>query len=153
MLIRSLVESDIDQILAFKLGYHETPWSKKQLTGVLQASLRGTCLVNVGIDDKTRVAIAYVVASYVLDQADVQNIVVDEPFRGLGWGRKILQATTNELGSRGVTELFLEVRPSNQAAVNLYQSMGFKCKQKRQDYYLGVDGMREDAWVFSLKHR
>ena len=29
MLIRSLVESDIDQILAFKLGYHETPWSKK----------------------------------------------------------------------------------------------------------------------------
>ena len=38
MLIRSLVESDIDQILAFKLGYHETPWSKKQLTGVLQAS-------------------------------------------------------------------------------------------------------------------
>lgn len=153
MLIRSLVESDIDQIFAFKLGYHETPWSKKQLTGVLQASLRGTCLVNVGIDDKTRVAIAYVVASYVLDQADVQNIVVDEPFRGLGWGRKILQATTNELGSRGVTELFLEVRPSNQAAVNLYQSMGFECKQKRQDYYLGVDGMREDAWVFSLKHR
>ena len=55
MLIRSLVESDIDQILAFKLGYHETPWSKKQLVGVLQASLRGTCLVNVGIDDKTRV--------------------------------------------------------------------------------------------------
>ena len=153
MLIRSLVESDIDQILAFKLGYYETPWSKKQLVGVLQASLRGTCLVNVGIDDKTRVAIAYIVVSYVLDQADVQNIVVDESFRGLGWGRKMLQATTNELGSKGVTELFLEVRPSNQAAVNLYQSMGFEYKQKRQDYYLGVAGMREDAWVFSLKHR
>jgi ribosomal-protein-alanine N-acetyltransferase len=65
----------------------------------------------------------------------------------------MLQATTNELGSKGVTELFLEVRPSNQAAVNLYQSMGFEYKQKRQDYYLGVAGMREDAWVFSLKHR
>ena len=32
-------------------------------------------------------------------------------------------------------------------------SMGFEYKQKRQDYYLGVAGMREDAWVFSLKHR
>ena len=38
MLIRSLVESDIDQILAFKLGDHETPWSKKQRVGVLPAS-------------------------------------------------------------------------------------------------------------------
>ena len=152
MLIRPLVRSDIDQIVAFKLGHHETPWSKKQLTDVLQASLRGTCLVNVGIDDNTRVAVAYVVASYVLDQADVQNIVVDQPFRGLGWGLKILQTTANQLGSRGVKGLFLEVRPSNQPAVNLYQSMGFECIRKRQDYYLGVDGMREDAWVFSLTY-
>ena len=102
MLIRSLVESDIDQILAFKLGYHETPWSKKQLVGVLQASLRGTCLVNVGIDDKTRVAIAYIVVSYVLDQADVQNIVVDESFRGLGW--------PSALDTEGCRHLFASIR-------------------------------------------
>jgi ribosomal-protein-alanine N-acetyltransferase len=61
-----------------------------------------------------------------------------------------LQALIKGLVSRGAETVFLEVQPSNQVAVNLYQSMGFECIQKRRDYYPGVDGVREDAWVFSL---
>ena len=152
MLIRALVESDIDQIVAFTLGDKEYPWSKKELTDVFQGSVDGTYLIDVGVDENTGRVTAYAVASYVFDQADVQNIVVDQSFRGLGLGRQILQSITKELASRGVTGVFLEVRPSNQTAVNLYQSMGFERIQKRRNYYPGVDGMREDAWVFSLMY-
>ena len=46
----------------------------------------------------------------------------------------------------GMTDAFLEVRPSNTAAIRLYQSMGFEHVGIRRGYYQAVGG-REDAAV------
>ena len=48
--------------------------------------------------------------------------------------------------SAGAGEAFLEVRPSNLAAIRLYQSMGFEQIGIRRGYYQAPDG-REDAIV------
>jgi len=50
----------------------------------------------------------------------------------------------------GAREAFLEARPSNTAAIRLYQSLGFVQIGVRRGYYQAVDG-REDAIV--LKRR
>ena len=150
MHIRTLVEDDIDQIMELSLGPVDPAWSKKALEGVLKGIVQGAYLASVGLDEATGQVIAYAVASYVSDQGDVQNILVDQSFRGRGLGRQLLQALTDDLVAQGVEAVFLEVRSSNDVAVNLYQSIGFVCIQKRRDYYPGVDGVREDAWVFSL---
>jgi ribosomal-protein-alanine N-acetyltransferase len=42
--------------------------------------------------------------------------------------------------------IFLEVRPSNKSALELYRSMGFKALGVRQNYYKARDG-NEDAVV------
>lgn len=55
----------------------------------------------------------------------MQNIIVNQPYRGHGIGRSLLQALTQNLMHQGVQNIFLEVRASNRAAVKLYQSMGF----------------------------
>lgn len=153
MFIRALMQQDIDPIIDFSLGASESAWSKNALQEVLKASLEGRYLVKVGLDKTAGTVIGYAVASHTFDQADVQQIVVDHGFRGQSWGRKLLQMLIIDLTDRGVETVFLEVRPSNQVAVNLYHSMGFECIQKRRDYYPGVDGAREDALVFSLKCR
>ena len=150
MHIRTLVEDDIDQIMELSLGPVDPAWSKKALEGVLKGIVEGAYLASVGLDEATGQVIAYAVASYVSDQGDVQNILVDQSFRGRGLGRQLLQALTDDLVAQGVEAVFLEVRSSNDVAVKLYQSIGFVCIQKRRDYYPGVDGVREDAWVFSL---
>lgn len=150
MHIRTLVEDDIDQIMELSLGPVDPAWSKKALEGVLKGIVQGAYLASVGLDEATGQVIAYAVASYVSDQGDVQNILVDQSFRGRGLGRQLLQALTDDLVAQGVEAVFLEVRSSNDVAVKLYQSIGFVCIQKRRDYYPGVDGVREDAWVFSL---
>ena len=150
MFIRALVKDDIDQIMDFSLGPNESAWSKKALEIALEGVLGGTYLADVGLDATTGQVMAYAVASYAVDQADVQHIAVNQSFRGQSLGRQLLQALIKGLVSRGAETVFLEVQPSNQVAVNLYQSMGFECIQKRRDYYPGVDGVREDAWVFSL---
>ena len=48
-----------------------------------------------------------------------------------------------------MTEVFLEVRPSNVHAIALYQSVGFVEVGRRKAYYQAVDG-REDALVLKL---
>ena len=153
MFIRALMQQDIDPIIDFSLGASESAWSKNALQEVLKASLEGRYLVKVGVDKTAGTVIGYAVASHTFDQADVHQIVVDHGFRGQSWGRKLLQMLIIDLTERGVETVFLEVRPSNQVAVNLYHSMGFECIQKRRDYYPGVDGVRENALVFSLKCR
>ncbi len=150
MATRVLSESDIDEILKLSLGPNDASWTKKALEQALIGALSGSYIALVGLDKSSGQVIAYAVASYLFDQADVQNIIVSQPHRGRGMGRKLLQALTQALTNQGVEKVFLEVRASNQAAMNLYQSMGFVHIQKRPDYYLGVDGKREDAFVFSL---
>ena len=150
MYIRALVKDDIDQIMHLYKGPGDPVWSKKALEDVLTGMIKGAYLAKVGFDEATGQVIAYAVASHVFDQGDVQHITVEQSFRGRGLGRQLLQGLVDGLVAQGVGTVFLEVRPSNGAAVHLYQSMGFVCIQKRQDYYPGVDGVREDAWVFSL---
>lgn len=153
MYMRVLVAEDLHQIRRFGLAPNEQSWPEEALLEALQSSLKGTYQVMVAVDETTDQVIAYAIASYVLDQADVQQILVNRCFRGQGIGKRLLQSLITELVHLGVTNVFLEVRPSNQVAVNLYCSMGFKCIQKRKDYYPGLESRREDAWVFSQAYR
>jgi [ribosomal protein S18]-alanine N-acetyltransferase len=52
----------------------------------------------------------------------------------------------------GMTEAFLEVRPSNTTAIRLYQSIGFEQVGTRRGYYQALNG-REDAAVLKLSLR
>ena len=45
--------------------------------------------------------------------------------------------------------IYLEVRPSNDEAIGLYESCGFVSLGIRKDYYKAIDG-REDALVLVL---
>jgi ribosomal-protein-alanine acetyltransferase len=64
-------------------------------------------------------------------ECELLNLVVAPEFRRRGVARELLAPL---LGRRG-TVVFLEVRESNQAARNLYKSMGFKEVSIRQKYY------------------
>jgi len=48
-----------------------------------------------------------------------------------------------------MTDVFLEVRPTNVLAIALYQSVGFVQVGLRKGYYLAEQG-REDALVLKL---
>jgi ribosomal-protein-alanine N-acetyltransferase len=50
----------------------------------------------------------------------------------------------------GMTDAFLEVRPSNAMALALYQSVGFVQVGVRKGYYQAEQG-REDALVLKLQ--
>lgn len=49
---------------------------------------------------------------------------------------------------KGAKSIFLEVRPSNKAAIKLYEKLGFSEIGVRKNYY-PVEGGREDELMFS----
>jgi ribosomal-protein-alanine N-acetyltransferase len=79
-------------------------------------------------------------------EAHILNICVREEFRCRGVGRRLMDYLLERGRVSGMTEAFLEVRPSNTAAIRLYQSMGFRQVGLRRGYYQAVGG-REDAAV------
>ncbi len=79
-------------------------------------------------------------------EAHVLNICVRDEYRGRGFARKVLVHLLDRARAAGMYEAFLEVRPSNTAAANLYYSMGFEQVGVRRGYYQATVG-REDAAV------
>lgn len=87
----------------------------------------------------------YVLAREVGGSGEILNLAVASPYRRLGVGGELLRAGLALLTQRQAREVFLEVRQSNEAAIALYGSHGFRPVGLRKDYYRRP---REDALVF-----
>lgn len=93
--------------------------------------------------------VGYAILSVAAGEAHVLNLCVDPAFRGLGYGERMLEELIDRARAVDVAAMFLEVRPSNVAALALYRKKGFKKIAKRPAYYQAKGG-REDADVLSL---
>ncbi len=89
--------------------------------------------------------IGYAILLDSIDIFEIMKIAVDKRYRNQGIGEELLRTISKELGK----EIHLEVRESNQAAIRLYQKIGFKNLFKRKNYY-GDTG--EDALVMVLNN-
>lgn len=83
----------------------------------------------------------------VLDEASVTNIAVLPKARGQGTGRRLTEALIEECRKKGLLSLTLEVRASNEAAIKLYESLGFKHLGVRPRFY---DFPKEDALMMKI---
>lgn len=61
----------------------------------------------------------------------IDNLVVDEHWRGQGIGRHLMELAEVHFRAQGLAALQLTVRADNQSALNLYRSLGFSIKEAR----------------------
>lgn len=69
------------------------------------------------------------------DTADLLDIAVEPELRKKGIGSALMQFMIDECISRGVKEIFLEVRTTNTGATSLYKKFGFEQISIRKNYY------------------
>jgi ribosomal-protein-alanine N-acetyltransferase len=141
--VRPMLESDVPSIIAIERKSYPFPWSD----GIFRDCIRVgyTCRV---LDLQGQI-IGYGVMSVGAGEAHILNLCVLEEFRSVGFGRRLLEYLLDRGAAAGMGEAFLEVRPSNLAAIRLYQSMGFEHVGVRRGYYQAPGG-REDAAVLRL---
>jgi len=76
----------------------------------------------------------------------VVSIAVMNEYRCKGFGSALVNESIKGVKIRQCSELYLEVRCSNNDAVRLYEKLGFSITQKFKSYYR--DG--EDAYVMAI---
>ena len=88
--------------------------------------------------------VACIGADIFTDAAEVVSFAVDPDCRRQGIGTKIFSALIEAVLKRDATLIILEVRPSNTAAIKLYEKFGFQIVDREENYYLD-----EDAWIMA----
>ena len=138
--IRPMRESDIAAVIELERTSYPFPWSE----GIFRDCLRvGYICRVVDIDD---LVVGHAILSLGAGEAHILNVCIGEAYRNRGIGRHLLAYLLERAQASGMGEAFLEVRPSNVAAIRLYQSMGFEQVGQRRGYYQASGG-REDAAV------
>src|SRR3954466_5953143 len=117
--IRPMMESDLPEISAIEQRSYSFPWSESIFRDCLRVGY--TCRA---LDLSGRI-IGYGVMSLGAGEVHVLNVCVRDEYRSLGFGRRLLERLLERAETSGVNEAFLEVRPSNLAAILLYQGLGF----------------------------
>jgi ribosomal-protein-alanine N-acetyltransferase len=85
----------------------------------------------------------------VLDEAHLLNLSVVRTWQNKGCGAALLRRLCDMAREHGAIRMYLEVRPSNRAALALYRRSGFTDVGVRRGYYPALFG-REDAIVMSV---
>jgi [ribosomal protein S18]-alanine N-acetyltransferase len=141
--IRPMMEADLPEVAVIERSSYAFPWSENIFRDCLRVGYTCRAL------DLAGQIIGYGVMSLGAGEAHILNVCVREEFRTVGFGRRLLEHLLERARDAGVSEAFLEVRPSNLSAIRLYQRLGFEQIGIRRGYYQAPDG-REDAIVLKL---
>ena len=140
VVIRSMRSSDIAEVVTIERASYQFPWSE----GIFRDCLRVGYVCRV--ISVSRQVMASGVMSLGAGEAHILNLCVGEAYRCRGVGRRLLSSLIERATAAGMGDAFLEVRPSNTAAIRLYLALGFEQVGMRRGYYQAVNG-REDAAV------
>jgi len=88
------------------------------------------------------------ILSIAAGESHLLNVCVHPDFQGHGFGRILVEHVLERARAGKASTIFLEVRPSNVAACELYDKLGFNEVGIRENYYPSKVG-REDALVLA----
>lgn len=149
--------ADLDSVLAIESVSHIHPWTRGNFSDSLAAGHWAYC-VRPQLSDAVKgsyldpeILWAYCILFPAVDELHLLNITVSPKLRRLGIGVKMMNAIEGVAAQQNMPRIILEVRPSNESALKLYQRLGYEQIGVRKNYYPvdATSGLREDALVLA----
>ncbi len=119
------------------------PWSRKMLAEELENQCAAFLVAEDSVSGRV---LGYAGLMVVADEGYITNVAVFPEYRRQGIAAQILQVFLQFAEANRLAFLTLEVRPSNAAAIALYQGFGFEEVGRRKNYY---DLPKEDALILT----
>lgn len=144
--IRKVRKSDIDRIVDIERSWHHlSHWSIDSYSRLLNDDNFTSSFVAEIDDDATGTSIVgFVIFHVVADASEIYNIAVESGYARSGIGKQLMKAAIEESGRKKASKVILEVRKSNNHAINFYLGFDFKIVGERKNYY---SNPIEDAYV------
>jgi ribosomal-protein-alanine N-acetyltransferase len=142
--IRRMTVDDLDAVMRIERAAHQRPWSEDLVRRELDHDWSTTLLLLIGESDGSEQIAGYIIFWMVHDEIHILNVATDPARRRLGFGRALMMAAEETGLERDATISTLEVRRSNEPALQLYRSLGYRQVGLRPRYYADNN---EDAIV------
>src|SRR5450432_2478981 len=126
---RPMRTADVDAILVIELDIYAHPWTAGNFRDSLQAGYSCWVMECIGY------MAGYGVLMLGVDEAHLLNLSVAADWQRRGLGRTLLHHFIHIARDCEAQRMFLEVRPSNDAARALYADSGFRELHVRRNYY------------------
>ncbi len=133
----------LDEIERLERICFSRPWSRRMLAEELENQCAAFLVAE---DGETGAVLGYAGLLVVADEGYITNVAVFPEYRRRGVAACILEIYLNFARANQLAFLTLEVRPSNEAAIALYQRHGFEEVGRRKNYY---DLPKEDALILT----
>lgn len=143
--VRAACGEDAPRIAALEALLFSDAWSEKSVKSALSSALS----VAFVAESEGQIC-GYLLASLLPPEGELYRIGVQTDARRQGLGGALMGAFLSAAAKQGCTELFLEVRADNIAAISLYQRVGFEKEGVRKGYYHAPEG---DALCMRLKKK
>lgn len=129
--IRPLTREDITQVCELEEMAFSMPWKEADFLDML-ASPDALYLVA----EEDGVIAASCGLRHIVGEGDISNVVVRKQYRRRGIAKCMLTRLLEEGKEQfGITAYTLEVRKNNEAAVSLYETLGFVTEGIRKNFY------------------
>jgi ribosomal-protein-alanine N-acetyltransferase len=142
--MRSMTPDDVDAVLGIEVAVQAYPWTRGNFMDALNYGY--VCCV----DEDDGAIRGYAILMPAVDEAELLNISVAAAWQRKGLGKTIINEMLQKAREMNIKRVFLEVRPSNVAAIALYKRSGFDLIGVRRGYYQNANGS-EDALVMSYE--
>jgi ribosomal-protein-alanine N-acetyltransferase len=148
VLLRRARASDVPALASLEAACFTHPWTAAQVAEEVAVAPPGGVLVLEGPASPGEAGgiRAYCAFRLVLDEVHVMNVTVAPGHRRRGLARRLLGFALRRAARSGARRALLELRAGNQAALGLYESLGFARLGVRRGYY---SEPTEDALVLA----
>jgi ribosomal-protein-alanine N-acetyltransferase len=143
MLIRTMTEADLPEVCAIEQETFSDPWSEEDFYSSLNEANNGYLIAE--IDGSV---VGYCGYWGIAGEGYIYNVAVKKDYRRQQIGYQLLKNLLDTSLEKGIATFTLEVRSSNEAAIRLYEGLGFERAGLRKDFY---SKPKEDAVIMWLK--
>lgn len=137
--IEKMTLEDIEKVIPIEEECFSVPWTKKGFSEALSQDHAFYYVARLGAD-----IIGYCGAYALYDEGDVNQVAVASAYRKCGIGKKLVSYMIEDLKKAGYSSVTLEVRAGNEAAIALYEGLGFVKEGIRRNFY---EKPKEDALI------
>ena len=137
--IEELNLTDIDEICEIEKRCFSDAWSRQSF--IEELDNENSVFLVIKIDDRI---VSYGGFWYIVDDAQIMNVAVDIDYKGMKISHILMEEMIQRAREKGMATMSLEVRVSNEVAINLYKGHGFKIMGVRKQYY---QDNKEDAYI------
>jgi [ribosomal protein S18]-alanine N-acetyltransferase len=138
--IQKMDAGDLDAVSEIEKTCFSMPWSRDGFADTLAMK---EAIFLVAKNEET--VVGYVGMYTAADEGEITNVAVAPSFRRQNVAKKLMEALQAQAIDLEIARIFLEVRPSNDAAIRLYETCGYKKLGIRRNFY---QKPKEDALIY-----